>query len=142
LESSINQQVLVTKQPWPEVKAKFPPGIKIVFSIAHSDRIKDLVSRTTKKPIEKFQLQALQDIELFYYSLQGPFSQDKNATSFDFCIILNSKFFSDLMAQNGGKKILMGLCISYLQERLTMDRNPLLKHYNPDEYQRLAYYNI
>ena len=36
----------------------------------------------------------------------------------------------------------MGLCVSYLQERLGMDKNPLLKHYNPDQYKRLAYYNI
>lgn len=57
----------------------------------------------------------LKDIELFYYSLHGPTAASKNATDFDCCMILNSKFYDDLMSQNGGKKIIMGLCISYLQ---------------------------
>jgi hypothetical protein len=57
-------------------------------------------------------------------------------------MILNSQFFSDLMNQNGGKKILMGLCISYMQERLTADKNPLLRHYDPNEFRRLAFYNV
>ena len=57
-------------------------------------------------------------------------------------MILNHKFYLDLVNQNGGKKVLVGLCISYLQERLAVDKNPLLKHYNPEEHRRLAYYNI
>ena len=57
-------------------------------------------------------------------------------------MILNRKLFEDLLGQNGGKKILMGLCISYLQERLMADKNPLLRNYNPEEYRRLAYYSI
>lgn len=57
-------------------------------------------------------------------------------------MILNSRFYQDLMHQNGGKKILMGLSISFLQERLEADKNPLLRHYNPNEYRRLAFYNI
>lgn len=36
----------------------------------------------------------------------------------------------------------MGISISYLQERLNLDKNPLLKIYNPDEHRRLAFYNI
>lgn len=36
----------------------------------------------------------------------------------------------------------MGLSISFLQERLEADKNPLLRHYNPNEYRRLAFYTI
>lgn len=36
----------------------------------------------------------------------------------------------------------MGLAVAYTQERLAKDKNPLLKVYNPQEYQRLAYYGI
>lgn len=36
----------------------------------------------------------------------------------------------------------MGISISYLQERLNLDKNPLLKIYNPDEHRRLAFYSI
>ena len=36
----------------------------------------------------------------------------------------------------------MGLAVAYLQERLAKDKNPLLKVYNPQEYQRLAYYTV
>lgn len=57
-------------------------------------------------------------------------------------MIVGSKLCQDLIQQNGGNKILMGLCISYLQQRLGNDKNPLLKFYNPEEYKRLAYYNI
>ena len=57
-------------------------------------------------------------------------------------MILNERFFSDLIDQNGGKKILMGLCVSYFQERIAADKNPLLRHYNPNEFRRLAFYNI
>ena len=57
-------------------------------------------------------------------------------------MIVGSRFYTDLISQNGGKKVLMGLCISYLQERLGSDKNPLLKFYNPQEYRRLAYFNI
>jgi len=47
-------------------------------------------------------------------------------------MILNSKFYQDILDENGGKKLLMSLCISYLQERLTLDKNPLLEKYNPE----------
>lgn len=56
--------------------------------------------------------------------------QDKN--TYEYCMILNSKFYQDLLQENGGKKLLMSLSISYLQERLSLDKNPLLDQYNPD----------
>ena len=36
----------------------------------------------------------------------------------------------------------MSLAISYFQERLMNDRNPLLKHYNPELYRKLAFYCV
>ena len=47
-------------------------------------------------------------------------------------MIVGSRMLEDLVSQNGGKKIMMGLCVSYLQERLGMDKNPLLRYYNPE----------
>jgi len=107
--------VLVTEKPWADVKCKFPASINITFNITHSDRIRDLSSKKSQKSISKFELSQLQDIECFYYSLQGPLAKDKESTSFDYCMIVGSRLFEDLMSQNGGKKILMGLCVSYLQ---------------------------
>lgn len=57
----------------------------------------------------------LQDIELFYYSMQGPVPDSKDQNILYFCMILNSKFYNDLINEPAGKKTLMGLCISYLQ---------------------------
>lgn len=41
-----------------------------------------------------------------------------------------------------GKKILMSLAISYFEQRLQSDHNPLLKLYNPEDYHKLAYYAV
>ena len=57
-------------------------------------------------------------------------------------MVLNSVFYHDILNENAGKKLLMSLAISYLQERLTLDKNPLLAHYSPEEYRRLAFYSI
>lgn len=84
----------------------------------------------------------LSDIELFYYSLQGPLVDKKDSNKLYFCMVLNSKFYNDLLNEPAGKKSLMSLSISYLQERLSLDKNPLLKDYNPEEHRRLAFYNI
>ncbi len=46
-------------------------------------------------------------------------------------MILSTKFYEDLMNEPAGKKTLLGICLSYLQERLSLDKNPLLKFYNP-----------
>ena len=51
LESTINEKVLVTKQPWGEVKAKFVNDIRIHLSVAHCDRVKDATSKKTGKNI-------------------------------------------------------------------------------------------
>lgn len=62
LESDLNEQVLITKQPWSLVKSKFQNSIKMTLNVTFSDRIKELTSRTTKKTIEKFTIQNLKDI--------------------------------------------------------------------------------
>ena len=79
---------------------------------------------------------------MFYYSLQGPFNDRDNKNMFYYTMIVGKRLYMDLLAQNNGKRILMGLCVSYLQQRLMADKNPLLKFYNPQEYKRLAFYNI
>lgn len=72
LETGLNQQVLITKQPWNSLKSTFKNNIKITMSVTFSDRIKELKSRSTKKTIDRFFIHELKDIEFFYYSLQGP----------------------------------------------------------------------
>lgn len=62
LESDLNEQVLITKQPWSLVKSKFQNSIKMTLNVTFSDRIKELTSRTSKKTIEKFTIQNLKDI--------------------------------------------------------------------------------
>lgn len=62
MDNSLNQQVLVTSKPWNEVKSKFPLSIKITFSITHSDRIRDLTSKSSQKTITKFMLSELKDV--------------------------------------------------------------------------------
>lgn len=62
LESGLNEQMLITKQPWTTVKSKFAESIKITLSVTYSDRIKDLISRTTKKAVERFSIHDLKDI--------------------------------------------------------------------------------
>ena len=46
--------MLVTSKPWDEVKKNFGQSIKIRLNITHNERIKDLISKATKKPIQKF----------------------------------------------------------------------------------------
>jgi hypothetical protein len=106
---------LITKEPWSEIKKKFNNSIKIIFSVAHTDRIKLSKSKSTGKEIERYSFKMLADIEFFYYSLQGRIPDKNDANTLYFCMILNSKFYSDLMNEPAGKKSLMGLCISYLQ---------------------------
>jgi hypothetical protein len=101
-------------------------SIKIYFNITHSDRIKDLKSRSSGKIITKYSVGGLRDIELFYYSLQGALFDKTDKNQVYFCMILNSNFYNDILNEPAGKKYLLGLCISYLQERLSMDKNPLL----------------
>ena len=57
---------------------------------------------------------------------------------------MSSKCVVDLMKEGEaqGRRALMGLAVAYTQERLARDKNPLLKVYNPEEYQRLAYYGV
>jgi hypothetical protein len=106
-------------------------SIKIYLNITQSDRIKDFKSRSTGKIITKYSVNGLKDIELFYYSLQGPTLDKSDKNKVYFCMILNSNFYTDILNEPAGKKYLLGLCISYLQERLSMDKNPLLSLYNP-----------
>lgn len=110
--------------------------------MTHTDRVRLSKSKSTGKEIEKYSFKTLADIEFFYYSLQGPLADKQDPNTFYFCMILNTKFYNDLIGEGAGKKSVMGLCISYLQERLSLDKNPLLRLYNPEEHRRLAFYSI
>ena len=80
LESALGQHVLITARPWSEVRGKMPPAAKLLLTVTHTDRIKPSVSKSSGKAIHKYSAKELKDIELFYYSLQGPIpsKQDKN----------------------------------------------------------------
>lgn len=51
LDADLNEQVLITKQPWSTVKAKFQNNIKMTLNVTYSERIKELCERTTHKKI-------------------------------------------------------------------------------------------
>lgn len=57
-------------------------------------------------------------------------------------MIFNDKFYHSFERAPGGKKVLLSIAISYFQERLQSDRNPLLKDYNPQLYGKLLFYGI
>lgn len=85
----------------------------------------------------------LKDIECLYYSLQGPVEEkEKDETIWYFCIIFNDAFYKSFEKAQGGKKLLMSIAISYFQERLQNDRNPLLKKFNPELHGKLAFYVV
>ena len=85
----------------------------------------------------------IKDIECLFYSLQGPIEEkNKNETTWFFCLIFNDKFYQSFEKAPGGKKLLMSIAVSYFQERLQADRNPLLKQFNPELHGKLAYYVI
>ena len=106
--------------------------MKIVFNITHTERVKPSKAKSTGKDILRYSVKTLPDIEFFYYSLQGPIADKEDKSKLYFCMILNTRFYDDLLNEPAGKKTLMGLCLSYFQERLERDKNPLLKLYNPE----------
>ncbi len=47
-------------------------------------------------------------------------------------MIFNRNMYESLMRQGvNGKKLIMSLAISYFEQRLQTDHNPLIKLYNP-----------
>lgn len=75
--------------------------------------------------------------------MQGP-HEEKHSEGINwyFCMIFNDKFYQAFEKVNTGKKLLFSIAVSYFQERIQNDRNPLLKQYNPQQYGKLAFYNI
>lgn len=57
-------------------------------------------------------------------------------------MIFNDQFYQEFDKVQGGKQIFLSLAVSYFQERLTNDKNPLLKHYSPEMYGKLAFYAV
>ena len=57
-------------------------------------------------------------------------------------MIFNDKFYDSFEKVQGGKKILLSIAVSYFQERLQADRNPLTKDFNPELYGKLLFYGI
>ena len=59
-----------------------------------------------------------------------------------YCMIFNEQFLMAFDRVANGRKILLSLAVSYFQDRLENDRNPLLKKYNPNQHQKVAFYSI
>ncbi len=58
-------------------------------------------------------------------------------------MIINNKVFESLMKfHQAGIKLLMSLAISYFEQRFQNDHNPLLKLYDPNLYNKLAFYCV
>ena len=81
----------------------------------------------------------IREIEVFYYSLQTAVeSIDKR--ELDFCMILNKDLVESMMKEKDGKRVLMGLALSYFEQRIQGDKNPLLQQYDIQLHQKIAYY--
>jgi hypothetical protein len=62
LETPLNEKVLITKEPWAEVKKNFADKVKIYFNITHCDRIKDAKSKNSGKTVTKYSFATLRDL--------------------------------------------------------------------------------
>ena len=71
---------------------------------------------------------------------------DKKESEIDqlqYVMIINDKVFESLMKlQQAGKKLLMSLAISYFEQRFQNDYNPLLRIYDPNLHNKLAFYCV
>lgn len=83
---------------------------------------------------------------MLYYSLQGPKYPEKGSKDereVDYCMVFNRNMYESLMRQGpNGKKLIMSLAISYFEQRLQTDHNPLIKLYNPEVHKKLAFYAV
>lgn len=91
-------------------------------------------------------IERIKEMEVLYYSLQGPKYPDKGNNSgeeADYCMVMNRNMYESLMRQGmNGKKLIMSLAISYFEQRLQTDQNPLVKLYNPEAHKKLAFYAV
>lgn len=56
-------------------------------------------------------------------------------------LVINSHTYQNVTRQ-GGKKILISLALSYLQERIKADKNPLKGKFDPISSGKNAFYKI
>lgn len=61
----------------------------------------------------------------------------------DYCMIFSRNLYESLMKHGpNGKKMIMSLAISYFEQRLQTDLNPLIKQYNPEVHKKLVFYAV
>ena len=92
------QAVVITPQPWQNVKHKLPPAATLHLNIMHHQRVREAAGKDGKE-VPRYTSVGLKDMDMFYYSLQGPTPHPDKPSEYYFTFIVSSRCVVELMRE-------------------------------------------